>query len=487
MKGALRKALLCSFVLVGAFPPVALQKRRLHRHSGDDADADAHVGTCSRLRLQQSRDSRDDISWNGKFIVHWKGEGVEGYSLQFRHWEFAGALEAVAGRPLDKALEFHNCLDYTGMADMPQPKLVRFNQAMQYLDLDQLSSPHVIPLAQYIRAAKRCSLIHAVYLAVADGDTYEDLATQALKNGGMDDMRPGQVNQDAKWCVRVRQYYGTEKERRHGDRTRSVSMEKQALAALTPLLLTFGGGVDLKKPDCKLYVFDGMKHNRKVLARRLTVGPRTSVMVPSTRVCVTNTPLCPIAAYSMCNVASLRPNQYILDPYGGSCAILLAAALIENSVKSVAIEIAHNGLVNRFDIRRDFVSRNLMPPLDLLRGDCTDPTMRDLAREVTRGQPFDHIITDPPYGIRESTNFQQLTPIQELLRMITHDREKGTPLLKVGGRLVVFIPCRGDEDLHNVMPTIEELDKAGMVPRGLREQPLNESLSRWLACFECVQ
>ena len=472
--------------LARAFGPKSLQTRLRARRFYV-----AQPGKKVAFDQEEQNSSSSSSSWNGRLIVHWKGEGVEGYSMQFRHWEFAGALEAVAGSQLLRhigPLEFHNALDYAGLADMPTPKLLRFNAAMQYLDMDKFAGN--VPLAQFIRAAKRCSLVHALYLAVADGHTYDDLAAMALQNGGFDDMRPGQGNQDAKWDVRVREYsgIGTEKERRHGDRTRSVSSEKEALTALAPLLRTFGGGVDLKNPDCKIYVMNGMKGDRsKVLARRVAVGPRISVMAPVTRLCVTNTPLCPIAAYTMCNVASIRANQYILDPYGGSCAILLAAALIENSIKSVSIEIAHNGLVNRFDIRRDFSSRNLPQPLDLLRGDCTDPTMRDLAREVTRGQPFDHIITDPPYGIRESTNYQELTPIQELLRMIAHDREKGTPLLKVGGRLVVFIPCRADQDLYNVMPNNEELEQAGLVPCGLREQPLNESLSRWLACFECVR
>jgi tRNA G10 N-methylase Trm11 len=429
-------------------------------------------------------------SWKDRLIIHWKGEGVEGYSMQFRHWEFTGALEAVTGDGGDReaisSLTFHDALQYTGEAFMHEQKLIRFNQSMQYIDLAAIN----LSLAAYVRAAQRSSLVHAVYLACADADSYEDLAQVALQNGSFDDMRPGQRNEAAKWCVRVRHFGANSKEtkeRRHGERSRSITMEQEALKALKPLLLTFGGGVDLKKPDCKIYLFDGMKNERKVLARRVAVGPKTSIMAPATRICVTNTPLCPLAAYSMCNIAGIRPNQAILDPYAGSCAILLAAALIENSIKSVAIDIAHNGLVNRFDIRKDFTSRNVMPPLDLLRGDCADPTMRDLAREVTRGEPFDHIITDPPYGIRESTSFQQLTPIQELLQMISFDREKGSPLLKVGGKLVVFIPCSSDQTLHDVMPTNEELEEAGMVPLGLREQPLNENLSRWLVSFQCIR
>ena len=52
-------------------------------------------------------------------------------------------------------------------------------------------------------------------------------------------------------------------------------MEKDALLGLKPMLLKFGGGVDLKHADCKLYVFDGL-NGRKVLARKVAAGPRVS-------------------------------------------------------------------------------------------------------------------------------------------------------------------------------------------------------------------
>jgi len=326
----------------------------------------------------------------------------------------------------------------------------------------------------------------------------------------MEDMQSGKENQNATWCVRVRHYgeiSGTKKEKRHGERARSMASERVALKALTPLLLTFGGGVDLVNPDCKLYVFDGVRtlwgsssnnnNNNKILARRIAVGPRISSIAPATRLCITNTPLCPIAAYLLCNAAGIQSGDALLDPYGGSCTVHLAAAMIAD-VRSVSIEIAHNGLVNRDDILRDFETRQLTPPLAMLQGDCTDPSVREEARQALlrsnengneEDTTFDFIITDPPYGIRESTNYNEKSPIQELADAITYDRDVlGQPLLKKGGKLVCFLPCSEEESLHqDVLPSSTELNKAGLKLATMREQPLNDSLSRWLVMFDCVR
>ena len=409
--------------------------------------------------------------------------------MQFRHLEFCGALSAVANieSPLEHVMEtvvnFEDALDYSGQAYMSEFKRVRFNNAMQYLSFSIPFSREVL-----IQTVQRCSLIHALYEVVSEGTTYEELSENAIQDGGLDDMTSGQENGDSSWCLRVRHYgetSGETKQRRYGDRTRSMTMEREALRILTPLLLRFGGKVDLNKPDVKIYIFDGMKKNHTVLVRRLVLGARVSSIAPPTRICETNTPLCPVAAFALCNVARLRPQHKILDTFAGSGAILLAASMIEPSCEMVGIEIAHNGLVNRDDIRKDFSTRDLTQPKALLKGDCTDASVRVEARSVIGDQPFDLIVTDPPYGIREST--LERLPTDELMRLISNDRIKGTPILKKGGRLVCFVPCHEDEQIEKVIPPNDDLEEAGLVLEAMREQPLNSKLSRWLVSFVCVK
>ena len=266
-----------------------------------------------------------------------------------------------------------------------------------------------------------------------------------------------------------------------------MEKEREALLALRPLLSQLGGAVNLRSPDAKIYVLDGLVNGTALLTRRLASGGHrlASSIAPNTRICVTNTPLCPVAAFVLCNVAGVSGSQNILDPYAGSGAILLAASLIDGQSRNVGIEIAHDGLVNRDDLRRDFSTRQLPQPLALIKGDSTDAKVRYQARLTTGNVPFDLIVTDPPYGIRESTI--QSVPTFDLLDAIASDRKAGRPLLKKGGKLVCFVPCQEDESLESVLPDAQQMNEAGLRFESMREQPLNSKLSRWLVSFVCYR
>lgn len=223
---------------------------------------------------------------------------------------------------------------------------------------------------------------------------------------------------------------------------------------------------------------------------------KTSSIAPATRICLTNTPLEPIAAFALCNVARIRNHDRILDPYAGSCATLLAAAIVAPDCRTVGIEIAHNGLVNRDDVLRDFASRALTRPARLIHGDSTDPAVREAARAAVGSLPFDAIVADPPYGIRESANYNERSPLEELFASIACDRERaergngdgscGCRLLKLGGRVVAFVPVSEEQTLSEMLPNQELTERAGLEFEVSREQPLNEKLSRWLVCFVCT-
>lgn len=211
-------------------------------------------------------------------------------------------------------------------------------------------------------------------------------------------------------------------------------------------------------------------------------------MAPVTRICVTTTPLEPIASFSLCNICGIGENERILDPCSGSCAILLAAAMISPSCQTVGIDIAHDGLINRDHVFEDFATRDLTPPKAVFQGDFTNSVDRDKARAAVGNAPFDHIITDPPYGIRERKDANAPTPLEELFRAIVDDRNRGTPLLRKGGKLVSFAPCWVEkETLADVLPTPEQTEAAGMKFLLSREQQLNSKLSRWLVSYTCVK
>lgn len=260
-----------------------------------------------------------------------------------------------------------------------------------------------------------------------------------------------------------------------------------------------------------------------LLARVIAQGPKTSIYAPKTRICITTTPLCPIASFTLCNIAQLQRHQNpaILDPFAGSCATLLAAAHITTSMpttshylsklqsnpagcRSIAIEISHNGYVNKDDIVEDFVTRSLPPPSKIIRGDCLSSDVRDQARVAIGGTAFDAIVTDPPYGIREAMGSEEesgdiidgdasggcessISPLTKLFYAMGQDRSNGTPLLKSGGRLVAFVPVRQGESLDACVPDLNARKEAGLVMEGEgKEQVLSDILSRWLVSFVCV-
>jgi hypothetical protein len=198
---------------------------------------------------------------------------VVGYSMQLRHVEFLGALSSTIALETEPHVVFTDALNYDASVEMPDSNIMSFNSAMQYVELahdDNMTD-------SIIKAAQRCSLVHAIYSVIAEKDTYSDLSDAAIDNGGFNDVMVGGSHQNATWCVRVRHYgeMSTEKKvKRYGARSRSMRLERQALKALKPLLVKFGGSVNLQNPDCKIYVFDGLSGKKKVLARRMATGPQ---------------------------------------------------------------------------------------------------------------------------------------------------------------------------------------------------------------------
>ena len=193
----------------------------------------------------------------------------------------------------------------------------------------------------------------------------------------------------------------------------------------------------------------------------------------------------PIAAFVLCNIARIKNYDKVLDMYAGSCATLLAAAMIAPDCESVGVEIAHNGYVNRTNIILDFTSRSLKEPNELILGDSTDLVVREAAKAAVNNESFDIIIADPPYGIRESVGYNENSPLEEMFAAIAFDRSDKR-LLKLGGRLVAFVPVTDEQVFTEMLPSQELTEKAGLKFEDSREQPLNTKLSRWLVSYVSV-
>ena len=432
-------------------------------------------------------------------IILWRGEKAHGNDLQFRHLEFTSALASRLHVPvraeLNAEIDFSPALssNFTMAEEMDEYERHAYENAMQYisaLDVEK-NEPNLLSDEDLIKTVQRCSLIRSLFEIVAEGEAYPELAKNALASGNLHAMMENGSNSDASWRVRMRQYGGEakpEKQKQYGRQMKSpVKLEREAIHQMGELFEEFTGPVDLNNAEITLYLFEGLLGRKKVLARLLTRGAETSGMAPKTRICVTNTPLCPLAAFTMCNVARIKPGYRIFDPFAGSCAILMAASMIEPTIQSVGVEIALDGQVNRDDIVLDFTSRNLTVPSAIIRGDSMSEDIRNEARAAVGNEPFDVIVTDPPYGIREKTGFCLDPPLVDLVKSIAKDRKGGNRLLKLGGRLVVFVPNQAGHDISLDMPSDDDLSMAGLEFCQMLEQPLNDSLSRWLVEYKCVE
>ena len=373
-----------------------------------------------------------------------------------------------------------------------------YNNALQFLsvnkdnELDSVLTPEILT-----DATKRCALIHNVYQLVAGGVSYSELVDKALKSIVFDDLKSTQYRKS--WAL-YREEYSFVKDHncpRFGKgKTRSERKERTAIEALNPLVKDFAGKVNLKNPDCPIYLLEGLRDDisvdlrelYKILCVKLASGAKYSIMAPNTRVCITTTPLCPMTAYTVCNIAMIRDDQTILDPFAGSASTLLAAALIAPNARTVGVELMSDELISREKIRRDFSTRGLKEPLEVLEGDAMNVKIRDDARNLIGGEAFDFIITDPPYGRREaaSKDLGVNSALRNLINAIKLDREAGKPLLKKGGRMIFFQPCRRGQNIHDLLPISPELKVAGLHLQYTKEQRLNDGLSRWLLSFLSV-
>lgn len=198
-----------------------------------------------------------------------------------------------------------------GVEPIPLSQVESYESAMQYASLspDPGLSCNISQeewTALFKSTIERCSLIRNAFQVVAEGDSYEKVAGEALKKESFEDMMQGGINEDATWSIRLRRYGSVEDEvvtnssgtqgkkkqqqARYGKNVRSpLTDERNAIMSMADLVQLFRGKVNLVNPDCKIYLLEGLKRRRSVssdgeeanaegskilLTRILAVGPK---------------------------------------------------------------------------------------------------------------------------------------------------------------------------------------------------------------------
>ena len=414
-----------------------------------------------------------------KFLVLFKGgaagNGDQGTSLAcLRIAEFRGlAYRELGDLAAVAALRFEDALK-------TDVSLAGGRKPDEDNEEDEKSSPasslmyvHGLPSVLVLRTiVERAILVHAAYEVWATGSSLCECAA-ITKNILNDDprMRPLQAN--TTWAANS-YVFGT----RHG-RRKEVDTLPQKLFIFKILLRRLPGAVDLKAPAVRFVLLEdgdeaeGEKLHQVWFTREVAQGSRglTERLSLRRRPYVTTTSMEPKASLVMSNVASLQSGERVLDPMAGGGGLLLAAAQLGAGL-TVGVDVNSSIDVSRVD--SNFHDLGLNPPVNFISGDVGDPNVQE---RIYRWGPFDVLVADPPYGKRERGPVRAEGAIQEAVYTL-YDLAANNKLLRVGGRLVYFLPmdpCWASRDVVPLLPSHPCLTLVDV-----SRQPLNTRLDRYL-------
>lgn len=322
------------------------------------------------------------------------------------------------------------------------------------------------------RIVERAVLVHAAYEVWATGSSLCECAV-ITKNIMNDDPRMERMQANTTWAANS-YVFGT----RHG-RRKEVDTLPQKLSIFKILLRRLPGAVDLKAPAVRFVLLEdgdaagGEELHQVFFTREVAQGSRglTERLSLRRRSYVTTTSMEPKASLVMSNVASLQLGEKVLDPMAGGGGLLLAAAQLGAGL-TVGVDV--NSSIDVSRVEGNFHDLGLTPPADFIFGDVGDPTVQD---QLYPWGPFDVLVADPPYGKRERGPVRAEGAIQEAVYTLC-DLAANNKLLRVGGRLVYFLPmdpCWASRDVVPLLPS-----HPCLTLMDVSRQPLNTRLDRYL-------
>ncbi|XP_022666729.1 tRNA (guanine(10)-N2)-methyltransferase homolog, partial [Varroa destructor] len=184
--------------------------------------------------------------------------------------------------------------------------------------------------------------------------------------------------------------------------------------------LPFTGDIDLQQPIWTYHIIEyyGQENNcvpnqpfKVFFGRQVAEGQRELVTRLSlkNREFIANTSMDPTLSVVMSNLAQTRYADFVYDPFVGSASLLVAAAIHDAYVLGMDIDfmLLHGrAKPTRYNEQRRKEGESVRANLRQYgrAGRYVDVIVGDSSRPVLRTLPLlDAILTDPPYGIREST------------------------------------------------------------------------------------
>ncbi|XP_066558150.1 tRNA (guanine(10)-N(2))-methyltransferase TRMT11 isoform X2 [Amia ocellicauda] len=324
------------------------------------------------------------------------------------------------------------------------------------------------------RVMKRTVCAKSVFELWGFGRTPQELQS-SLKNWPVENMVP-YLTRDSTYKINI---YTFNKTLLHQQRIQKIDALE---------FLPFQGKVNLKNPDhvfCLLEDY-GSDPNcipdepfRIFFGRWVADGQRDLIKSHSVkkRHFIGNTSMDAGLSFIMANHARVKPNDLVYDPFVGTGSLLVACAHFGSYVCGTDIDyntIHGIGKASRKNQKWRGPDENIRANLRQYGAEKSyiDVLVSDASKTIWRaGAVFDAIITDPPYGIRESTRKtgsqkEIIKPPEDYggeshvpVSMAYHLSDIFTDLLNfaskylvMGGRLVYWLPVYRPEYKEEIIP-----------------------------------
>lgn len=324
---------------------------------------------------------------------------------------------------------------------------------------DEVNSPFfacILPCDEdAISIAKRSPAVQSVYHLLADGETFDEFNQRCKEAASQHHIN------DGTFAVRVETC------------SKKISNENR-IQYIHDIVenLNITSKVDLKNPEKTVVLFLNYEERGRDLPLHIYVGifmcdgnsKFVSNFPLNKRKFINTTSMDPSIALLSASQGLCGPGKIAYDPFCGSGSLLVACAslgshvigsdydlssMYKNENDWVGLNFDQYGLKNRF--------------IDLFR--C------DFLTDVTRfNRSLDAIVTDPPYGIREkcvaknkiskkSSNNDENddTPPSPLLPLLLRLYGFAACALKLGGRLVFWLPCAYNLEAEKELPKQKSL------------------------------
>ncbi|GFU47395.1 hypothetical protein NPIL_82442 [Nephila pilipes] len=282
------------------------------------------------------------------------------------------------------------------------------------------------------------------------------------------------------------------------------------------VFLGFEGPIKLKNPDHSFLLMEYYGTDRNYapespfnvfFGRWLADGQRrvSQKINLKTRKFIGNTTMDPLLSLVMANMALIKPGDIVLDPFVGTGGLLVAAAHFGGYVLGTDIDylmLHGKDKPSRLNQKRREPDECILTNMKQYgyESQYLDVLVSDTALPMWRCQSFfDAIITDPPYGIRESTErigtekdykIPEHLALNHIPSKVTYSLQDiiedllhfSSILLKLHGRLVFFMPCVNTDFDKKYLPQHPCLKLLSY-----SKQPLTGHSSRYLITMEKIK